>query len=207
LFYRSLSEVEQAHVIEAFTFELGKCYQQAIKVRELEVLANVDTGLCVQVAAGLGLPAPGGQPAADVSVSAALTQIVLEPGPVTGRKVGVIADTNADLPGIGKLRRALARHGATVHVIAPVGGVLSDGTNEETVERKLLTVRSIEFDALLVADGVAPVTDIKLALLLQEAYRHCKALGAWGSGTAILRGAAIPADAPAKRSQRPSMIS
>jgi catalase len=196
LFYRSLSEVEQAHVIEAFTFELGKCYEQAIKERELEVLANVDTGLCAQVAAGLGLPAPGGHPAADVTVSAALTQIVLEPGPIAGRKVGVIAGPGADLAGIGKLRRALAKNGATVHVIAPAGGVLSDGTNEETVERTLLTARSIEFDALLVADGVAPVTDIKLALLLQEAYRHCKAIGAWGSGTAILQAAAIPAGAP-----------
>ena len=35
MFYRSLSRVEQLHVIEAFTFELGKCYEQAIKEREL----------------------------------------------------------------------------------------------------------------------------------------------------------------------------
>jgi catalase len=196
LFYRSLSEVEQAHVIEAFTFELGKCYEQVIKERELEVLAHVDTDLCAQVAAGLGLPAPGGHPASGVSVSAALTQIVTEPGPIAGRKVGVIADVHADLAGIGKLRRALAKSGATVHVIAAAGGVLSDGTNEETVERTLLTTRSIEFDALLVADGTAPVTDIKLVLLLQEAYRHCKALGAWGSGSAILQAGGIPAGAP-----------
>jgi catalase len=151
-----------------------------------------------------------GQRTADVRVSAALTQLMLEPGTIAGRKVGVIADTNADLSSIGKLRRALAKHGATVHVIAPVGGVLSD-TNEETVERTLLTVRSIEFDTPLVADGMTPSLTSKLALLLQEAYRHCKALGAWGSGTTILQAAAIPADAPGvlagKRSQRPSMTS
>ncbi len=46
MFYRSLSEVEKAHVVEAFTFELGKCYEKAIKERELEVLANVDADLC-----------------------------------------------------------------------------------------------------------------------------------------------------------------
>ncbi len=33
LFYRSLSEVEQDHVALAYTFELGKCYEQAIKER------------------------------------------------------------------------------------------------------------------------------------------------------------------------------
>jgi catalase len=196
LFYRSLSGVEQAHVIEAFTFELGKCYEKAIKERELVALANVDADLCAQVAAGLGLPAPDGHPASDESVSVALTQVVLEPGPIAGRKVGVVADAHADLAGIGKLRRALAKKGATVHVIAAVGGVLSDGTNEEAVDRTLLTARSIEFDALVIADGVAPAMDIKLALLLQEAYRHCKVLGAWGDGTGILQAAAIPAEAP-----------
>src|SRR6478735_6867552 len=58
MFYRSLTEVEQAHIVEAFTFELGKCYEQAIKQRQLEVLANVDADLCKQVAVGLGMPAP-----------------------------------------------------------------------------------------------------------------------------------------------------
>jgi catalase len=98
-----------------------------------------------------------------------------------------------------------------VQVIAPADGGLSDGTSEETAERALLTVRSVEFDALLVADGLDPETDIKLALLLQETYRHCKAICAWGSGTAILQAAAIPAGASGvlegKRSQRPSMTS
>ena len=62
MFYRSLTRVEQAHIVEAFTFELGKCYEQSIKERELQVLANVDADLCAQVAAGLGLPAPNGKP-------------------------------------------------------------------------------------------------------------------------------------------------
>ena len=74
MFYRSLSPLEQAHVVEAFTFELGKVYEQAIKERELQVLANVDADLCAQVAAGLGLPAPKGNPAEDVTVSPALVQ-------------------------------------------------------------------------------------------------------------------------------------
>ena len=37
-------------VVEAFTFELGKVNEQGIKERELQVLANVDTDLCEQVA-------------------------------------------------------------------------------------------------------------------------------------------------------------
>ena len=194
MFYRSLSPLEQAHIVEAFTFELGKCYARAIKERELEVLANVDADLCAQVAAGLGLPAPQGSPPADVTLSPALSQMVTEPGPIAGRKIGVIADAGADLAGIGKLRKAAEKLGASVLVIAPAGGVLAHGTHQETVDRTLLTTRSIEFDALVVAGGTTPNGDIKLILLLQEAFRHSKALGAWGDGTAVLEAAGIPAD-------------
>ena len=193
MFYRSLTPLEQAHIVEAFTFELGKCYEQAVKERELQVLANVDTGLCEQVAAGLGLPAPAGSPPEDVTLSPALSQVVTEPGPIAGRKIGVIADVGADLAGIDKLRKAAAKLGASVLVVASAGGVLSHGARRETVERTLLTARSIEFDAVVVAGGTTPSGDIKLVLLLQEAFRHAKVLGAWGDGTAVLEAAGIPA--------------
>ena len=195
MFYRSLTPLEQAHIVEAFTFELGKCYEQAIKERELQVLANIDADLCAQVAAGLGLPAPEGSPAEEVTLSPALSQVVTEPGPIAGRKIGVIADAGADLAGVDKLRKAAEKLGATVLVIAPVGGVLSHGAHKETVDRTLLTTRSVEFDALVIAGATTPTGDIKLTLLLQEAFRHCKALGAWGDGTVILEAAGItPAD-------------
>jgi catalase len=147
MFYHSLTPLEQAHIVEAFTFELGKCYEQAIKERELQVLANVDADLCARVAAGLGLPAPSGSPAADAGVSPALSQVVTEPGPIAGRKIGIIADADADLAGISNIRKAAAKLGATALVIAPVGGVLSSGARQETVDRTLLTTRSVEFDA------------------------------------------------------------
>ena len=130
MFYRSLSPIERAHVAEAFTFELGKVHEQAIKERELQVLANVDTSLCEQVAAGLGLPAPKGKPAQDALVSPALAQILAEPGPIDGRKVGIIADSGADLVGIAKLVKATAAVGATALVIAPVGGLLTAGSGQ-----------------------------------------------------------------------------
>ncbi|OZD78661.1 catalase HPII [Rhodococcus sp. 05-2256-B2] len=194
MFYRSLSAVEQDHLVEAFTFELGKVFEQSIKERELEVLSNVDADLCERVAAGLGLPAPVGTPAEDVLLSPALSQIVEAPGPIAGRKIGVIADAGSDLSGIGKLRTAAARRGATVHVIAAAGGILGKGMRTQVVERTFLTVRSIEFDAFVVAGGTTPTNDIKLILLLQEAFRHCKAMGAWGDGATLLEQAGIGAD-------------
>jgi catalase len=196
LFYASMSPIERVHLIEAFTFELGKVYEQAIRERALEVLANVDAGLCVQVAAGLGLPAPAGKPADGVQPSPALSQIVTVPGPITGRVIGIVAAPGADLAGIGKVRKALAAQGAFVRVIAPVGGVLKKGAASEIIERTLLTTRSVEYDAILVAGGTGGLADIKLSVLLQEAFRHAKVLGAWGDGEQTLRAAGIDTTAP-----------
>ncbi|MFI5509725.1 catalase [Mycobacterium sp. NPDC051804] len=195
MFYRSLSYVEQVHIIEAFTFELGKCYEQAIKERQLEVLANVDADLCKQVAIGLGLPAPKGKPPADVAESAALSQVIDTPGPIDGRKIGIIAGADSDLAGVNKLVQSILGLGATPLVTAPIGGVLKSGRRSVIVERTLLTARSIEYDALVVADGTTPTRDIKLIVLLQEAFRHCKPIAAWGDGAAALTAAGIDLDA------------
>ena len=196
MFYRSLSEIEKAHVVEAFTFELGKCYEKAIKERELEVLANVDADLCRQVADGLGLPAPQGDPPTDSTTSPALSQLVTEPGPVAGRKVAVIADAGSDLAGIAALTKSLARQGVTALVTAAVGGTLKSGRRSVVVDRTFATTRSIEFDAAIVAAGTSVTDDIKLVVMLQELFRHCKPLGAWGDGVALLEAAAIDRGAP-----------
>jgi hypothetical protein len=42
--------------------------------------------------------------------------------------------------------------------------------------------RSAEFDAIVVAAGPTPTTDIKLVVLLQEAFRHCTTLAALAAG-------------------------
>jgi catalase len=120
-----------------------------------------------------------------------LSQIVTEPGPVTGRKVAVIADAGSDLAGIAALTKALARQGVTALVTAAAGGTLKSGRRSLVVERTFATTRSIEFDAAIIASGTSATDDIKLVVMLQELFRHCKPLGAWGDGAAMLEAAGI----------------
>ncbi len=196
MFWASMSPVEKTHIVEAYAFELGKCYEQSVKERMLVNLAKIDADLCAQVAAGLGLPAPEGQPAVDVMPSAALSQMVTTPGPIAGRVVGVVTGPAADLAGVATLRRSLEAKGAVLRVIAPVGGVLGSGASRVPVERTLLSTRSIEYDAVVVAAGVPDLQDIRLTVLLQETFRHCKTLGAWGDGESVLTAAGIDTAAP-----------
>jgi catalase len=197
LFYASLTSVEQQHVIDAYTFELGKCYEQGIKERALTVLARIDARLCAEVAAGLGLPVPKKiKPEKPRMESPALRQIKPTPFPIAGRIVGVVAGPGADLDGIATLRKALEAQGALLRVIAPHGGQLKKGSTVEIVERTFATGRSIEFDAIVVADGAPKDGDFRALVMLQEAFRHLKAVGAWGDGVAVLEAAGIDPGAP-----------
>ncbi|WP_029431690.1 catalase [Blastococcus sp. URHD0036] len=196
MFYASLTSIEQQHIADAYTFELGKVYEQAIKERALTVLATIDADLVAQVATGLGLPAPAPEPVEPGVLSPTLRQIKPEPFPITGRIVGVVAGPGADLKGIAKLRKALEAEGALLRVIAPHGGQLVDGKDVEIVERTFATGRSIEFDAIVVADGAPKDGDFRAVVMLQEAFRHLKGIGAWGDGVEVLRAAGIDPEAP-----------
>ena len=81
-------------------------------------------------------------------------------------------------------------------MIAPTGGELVKGTNVEIVERTFATGRSVEFDAIVVADGAPKDGDFRAVVMLQEMYRHLKAVGAWGDGVDVLATAGIDPEAP-----------
>ncbi|WP_069744034.1 catalase [Streptomyces sp. EN23] len=216
LFWLSMTPTEREHIIAAYTFELGKCYEQAVKERALTVLANIDTELCTRVAAGLGLPAP----AADVRLtepapSPALSQLG-QTWPLDGRIVGIVADANADLDGVRTVRQAVLDAGMVPLVIAPAGGAIGPDHEPVTVQRTFTTARSVEFDAILLAGAPAPAPDARGArdakvdddaavidgidprvlLLIAEAFRHGKAIGAWADGLDALAPAGVAPDAP-----------
>ncbi|MCX4547120.1 catalase [Streptomyces sp. NBC_01565] len=221
-FWLSMTPVEREHIIAAYTFELSKCYERTVRERVLTVLARIDPGLCEQVAAGLGLPAPAAtEPLPDVEPSAALSQIG-GTWPLDGRVVGIVAGPDSDLKGVAAARKAVLAAGMMPLVIAPTGGFLGTGKAAVTVQRTFATARSTEFDALLLAGapgpaadadaargakagrpkggrskaGRSPATDPRLLVLVSEMFRHAKAIGGWAGADAVLDEAGVPSDAP-----------
>jgi len=209
LFYLSMSPVEQAHIAQAYTFELGKCYETAIRERMLGVLAQIDADLCATVATGLGLTAPKSGKLADVEPSPALSQVG-EQWPTAGRIIGIVVDDGAPLEDVRAVRDAISAEGMLPLVVGPHGGVLDDGSGDPVVvQRTFLTARSIEFDAVLLAAAPGPAADAKVpkdakaghavlaevpvdprvALLLAETYRQAKAIGGWGDVVSALTAA------------------
>jgi len=196
MFWLSLTDVERTHVVEAYTFELGKCFETPIRGRMLVNLARIHPDLVGLVAPGLGMAVPDAGPVAEVTPSPALSQVYAEPGPIAGRVIGVVAVPGADLAGIAVLRKALKAQGAVLRVVAPVGGFLGKGAKAEIVERTLLTTRSVEYDGIVLAGGTGTLEEPRLTVLLAEMFRHCKMIAAWGDGADALTAAHIDTNAP-----------
>lgn len=201
LFWLSMSPVEQEHIVNAYSFELGKCYEQAIKERQLLSLANIDDGLCARVAAALGLVAPERTVQYDEPASSPALSQLGETWPADGRLVGLVVDPDGDLSGVAALREELLGQGLLPLLIAPRGGDLGEGL---VAQRTFATARSVEFDAVVLTGAAPPaadalasrdgkagddstvLTDPRVGLLVQECFRQCKAVVAVGDGRAVV---------------------
>ncbi|MEX0427769.1 catalase [Nocardioides sp. DS6] len=194
LFWKSMTPVEQEHIIEAYSFELNKCYEQNIKARQLQHLANIDPVLCSGVAEALGLPAPDPTIELPEPEPSPALSMVGQSWPSDGRMIGVVVAPGSSMEEIGELRTAIFEAGMTPLLIAPTGGVLADGTPGQ---RTFATARSVEFDALVVADGTSEhAAHPQVTLLVQECFRHAKAIGVWGDGAEALTAAGVEPSAP-----------
>ena len=206
LFWNSMSDWEKHHITDALTFELGHVERHHIRERMIGCLAQINVELATTVAARVGVdPPPEVQPDHfHTRTSAALSQADQPASPKT-RKVAVLAADGVDpatQSALGPIRAA----GAICEVLAPHDGVLvtSDG-GEMPVDRNLVTMASVLYDAVIIAGGPNAV-DILLGNgeavhYATEAFKHAKAVGGIGDGIRVLRASLVPLPALAESGQ------
>ena len=217
LFWNSQSDPEKQHIVRALRFELGKLEAAAVRERMVGMLAQVDRTLAGQVGEGLGLAVPKlagplnlSVPAdadpkkfqpialkqAAVARSEALSMAQTVKDSAATRKVAILAADGVDQDAVGAMQRALLAAGAVPKIVAPHGGSLKTGDGGAlAVDFTLLTVGSVLFDAVFIPGG-APSTsalagDAAAVLFVREAYKHCKAIAASGTGLAVLEAAGV----------------
>jgi catalase len=198
MFWKSMSPVEAEHIVAAFAFELGKVEAPEIRSRVVMQLNLVDHDLASQVARKLGLPEPAEESVDDkMPASPALSQLNTATDSIATRKIAVLAADGVDVRGVDRLTRSLEQQGATVEVLAPVAaGTLSGGSGGELgVDRAFNTMASVLYDAVVVPcgpDSVQTLLHDGYAMhFVTEAYKHLKAVGAFGSGVDLLRKAGV----------------
>ena len=118
-FFISQTMGEQAHIVAALTFELGKVKTPAIRERMVSHLLNIDETLANKVADGLGLqkmpkPADAAVPTRqDLDPSPALSIVQNGPKRFEGRKLGILVSDGSDAGLLKALTGAIDMAGAT----------------------------------------------------------------------------------------------
>jgi len=198
LFWHSMSDVEQEHIVAAFRFELGKVVDTGIRARVVTELNRVDHGLAARVAEGVGVPGPAERETpTPARTSPALSQLTSPAEGVATRKIAVLLADGADAIGVRKMSEALTAEGAVVELLAPADGEIAAGSGEPlTADRQLNTMASVLYDAVVVSGGQESVETLSqdgyAVHFVTEAYKHAKAIAASGSGVDLLRRAGVP---------------
>jgi catalase len=201
-FFVSQSEIEQQHIIDAFTFELSKCDREAIRTRMVAGLRNVGDDLAGPVAEGLGLPGlPDPLPAArktvrDLPGSAALSILANGPDSFAGRKIGILVTDGVDGGKLDEVKSAAEQAQVNVELIAPaVGGVDDSDGNHAPADQKIDGGPSVLYDAviLLASKHGAPALAAQPAVrdFVADAYAHCKFIGYTGNAIPLFEAAGL----------------
>jgi len=204
LFYRSLTEIEQAHLASAMVFELSKVVIEAVRLRVLANVQNVDAGLAKRVAEGLNMDLPPKSKAAaapqDMEPSPALRLIGKYPDSLVGRMVAILVTDGADGAVVAAVRDAVERAGAAVKIVAPkIGGVTLKGGKKLAADGQLAGTPSVLFDAValvLSEAGCAELLGENAATdFVANAFVHLKAIGHTAEAQPLLDKAGVQPDA------------
>ena len=204
LFYRSQTEIEQAHLASAIVFELSKVALPHVRNRMLANLRNVDETLASRVANGLAMDLPPKSKAAvepqDMGSSPALRIVGKYPDTLKGRVVGVLVSEGADGALVAALRTAVEGEGAKFKIVAPkIGGVTLRDGSKLPADGQLQGSPSVIFDAValvLSTEGCAQLLKEGAAIdFAKDAFGHLKAIGYTAEARPLLDKAGVEPDA------------
>lgn len=196
LFWNSMSEVEKQHIIDAFSFEVGKVMSKDVQQQVVDMLGNIDTFLAEQVAISVGAKKPANAKPMEVTLaSPALSQENTVKLPNT-RKVAILADHGFHGAEVMGLMEMLKKSGMKGEIISKnLGRIKGDDGKELEVNHTLLTSSSVLYDALYVAGGQQSVESLmqkkEAAYFVDEAFSHFKAVGAGKEAAVLLAKAGI----------------
>ena len=207
LFWNSMSKPEKDHIVSALHFELGKVDSKEVRERMVnEILANIDQELATRTAEGIGIDPPkrsakGSEKAAtkgksvNDSPTLSLERKKKSQG-IKTRKVAILIENGYDHDQVTALQAALEAEGARSEIVSKFKGKLKSADGGEIeVDKSHVTTASIMYDAVFVPGGSESVGKMKKlgdALhFVNEAFKHCKPIGAIGEGIDLLKASSI----------------
>jgi catalase len=191
MFWRSMADYEQQHIVDAFRFELGKCKNKSVRQNVVDLLVNVDPELARRVAGGLGItPAQKAAPCPTVAPSPALSMANTVKSPKT-RKVAILIENGFDRVQLDATAQAITEAGACFDLVScTLGTVTAMDSGTAASTQTFATASSVLYDAVYIPGGAAHVetlkTKPKALAFIAEAYQHYKTVGLSGNAGQLL---------------------
>jgi catalase len=192
MFWNSMSDVEKKHIVRAFHFEIGKVETRAVRERMVELLTNVDGELAAMVAKGIGVETPPAIRNSSSLKSPALSMENTLKNSIKSRKIAILASDGFNYNELTQVKKALEQAGAHTEVISKnLGYIKSSNGQEIRVDKNSITAASVLYDAVYIPGGRESIEMLQSqgdALhFVNEAFKHCKAIGATAEGIELLR--------------------
>ncbi|MFB3764987.1 MAG: catalase [Methanotrichaceae archaeon] len=197
LFWNSMSEPEKKHIIRAFCFEVGKVEDKNVRQLIVDMFANVDKGLAAEIANGVGAKPPSkGADASKAGKSPAVSMANTRKDSIKSRMIAILAEDGVSGAELMAVRRSLEDAGGHVKIISSSLGTIEGADGKIIiVDKSFLTAASVMFDAVLVAGGKKSIDSLKAdgdaIHFINEAFKHCKAIGAIDDGIGLLEASSI----------------
>ena len=209
LFWKSQTDVEKAHIIRAFRFELTKVQTVAVRQRVLAQLRNVAEELAQGVADGLGMALPEPlpkvlerAPRGEVESSAALS-LFARPGQlgIRTRRIAILVADGVNAEAVTAIHEALMEQGAVPRFVGiKMGRVRGANGDAIEVEVSMEAAPSVLWDAVVLPDGESAVDALSQSghaiEFVKDQYRHCKPILVLGVAASLLDEAHVPSGLP-----------
>ena len=190
IFWNSLTPIEKEHVIEAFSYQLGKVRSKSVRQQNIDLLVNVDTELASIVADNIGISRPTGT---HVPISTSYPSLSQSSTPkyAATQKVGVLIGNGFNGNEVTSVIDALQRNGVFVDIVSDKLGTVT-GADGITLKanKTFITTSPYLFDTLYVVGGRSNNTqfDAYMNKFVRDAYEHFKPIGVATTGQDYIRG-------------------
>lgn len=180
LFWNSMSPPEKKHIIDAFSFEVGKVESRSVRQQVVDMFVHVDKEMATIIARNVGVNPPTGEQSKVTASSPVLSQANTPSYPYT-MNVGVLIGNGFNIAEVKEAVQTLENAGANVTLIGEkLGPVVSAENVQGKITETFLTTDAVLFDALYVVGGKAEnqakfQSDIEN--FIDEAFMHYKPIG------------------------------
>lgn len=193
LFYESLSEWEQEHLIKAAIFELEHVEDIQVRERMVERYNQINFELAKKVAYGVGVAEPTEfKGTSSTTRSPALSQDNTAKNSIKTRKVAFLIGRGYDSAQLNALRAALSALGANSFLISNRKGKQETG---DEAQFSYTGCKSVQFDSVVLVGGsyVPALQKVGDAIaFVNEAFKHGKPIVALNEGVDFLARLALP---------------